>query len=215
MSAVNTPLQIGITGGIGSGKSLVCAIFATLGVPVYDADRHAKSLMTTDGILVSQIKKEFGDLAYHPDGSLNRTYLAQHVFSNEARLEILNGLVHPRVGVHYQNWVSTQVGKSYVLKEAALLFESGSWQQLDRIIVVSAPVDVREKRVLQRDKHRTADQFREIVARQLPEEEKVARADYVIINDDATPVLPQVLRLHALFQSAAGSPSELKETSRR
>lgn len=208
---MSKPLQIGITGGIGSGKSLVCKIFATLGVPVYDADHHAKSLMTTDGILVSQIKKEFGDLAYHPDGSLNRTYLAQFVFSNEERLNVMNSLVHPRVGVDYDKWVSSQPHAVYVLKEAALLYESGSWRQLDRIIVVSAPVDVREQRVLQRDIHRSSDQFRDIVSRQMPEEEKLSRADYVIINDDIKPVLPQVLRLHSLFNSTAG---ELKKSAR-
>lgn len=198
---MKTPLQIGITGGIGSGKSLICKIFSTLGVPVYDADHHAKALMTTDGILVSQIKKEFGDLAYHADGSLNRSYLAETVFSNETRLEVLNKLVHPRVGVDYSNWVLAQKDVAYVLKEAALLYESGSWRQLDKIVVVTAPVAVRQARVLKRDTHRSAEQFREIVSKQLPEDEKIARADYIIANDDVKPVLPQVVRLHALFQS--------------
>jgi dephospho-CoA kinase len=198
---VNTRLQIGVTGGIGSGKSVVCKIFAQLGIPVYDADSHAKALMTTDGILVSQIKKEFGDLSYHADGSLNREWLSQHVFSNEARLEKLNSLVHPRVAVDYENWVGMQTEVPYVLKEAALLFESGSFRLLDKIIVVSAPEAIRQERVLKRDKHRTVEQFREIVEKQLPEEEKLKRADYIIVNDNVTPVIPQVLKLHQEFVS--------------
>lgn len=193
------PFQIGVTGGIGSGKSLICKILVQLGAPVYDADSHAKSLMTTDGILVSQIKKEFGDLSYHPDGGLNREWLGAHVFSNEAELEKLNRLVHPRVAIDYGNWVKQYPDVPYVVKEAALLYESGSYHLLDKIIVVTAPEMIRQRRVLRRDPHRTAEQFQEIVGKQLPEEEKTKRADYIVINDDVTPVLPQVLKLHELF----------------
>lgn len=196
-----TPLQVGVTGGIGSGKSLVCKIFSQLGAPVYDADSHAKGLMTTDGILVSQIKKEFGDLSYRPDGSLNRTWLAEHVFSDEKRLEKLNALVHPRVGVDYQNWLRGHPSSPYVLKEAALLYESGSYRSLDKIIVVSAPEMIRQQRVLRRDPHRTVEQFREIVEKQMPEEEKLKRADYIIVNDGAVLVIPQVLELHHQFRA--------------
>jgi dephospho-CoA kinase len=197
------PLQIGITGGIGSGKSLVCRIFQQLGIPVYDADSHAKGLMTTDGILVSQIKKEFGDLAYHPDGSLNRSYLGQNVFLDEEKLQKLNSLVHPRVAVDYQRWLSQYSGVPYVLKEAALLYESGSYRTLDKIVVVSAPLEIRQKRVLQRDAHRTVDQFNGIVEKQMSDEEKLKRADYIIINDDKTLVIPQVLKLHDQFMTGA------------
>jgi dephospho-CoA kinase len=193
------PLQIGITGGIGSGKSLVCKIFAQLGVAVYDADSHAKALMTTDGILVSQIKKEFGDLTYTADGALDRVYLAEHVFSDKAELEKLNSLVHPRVAVDYESWFKLHLNESYVLKEAALLFESGSWRLLDKIIVVSAPESLRLRRVLQRDAHRTVDQFKGIVEKQMPEGEKLKRADYIIVNDETKPVIPQVISLHEQF----------------
>ena len=189
-----------MTGGIGSGKSLICKIFAQLGVSVYDADSHAKGLMTTDGILISQIKKEFGDLSYHPDGSLNRSYLAETVFANEARLAKLNKLVHPRVAVDYQNWLSRHSEEGYVLKEAALLFESGSYRTLDKIIVVTAPESLRQKRVLLRDPHRTVEQFEGIVEKQMPEEEKLKRADYIIVNDDATLIVPRVLELHERFK---------------
>ena len=194
------PLQIGITGGIGSGKSLVCRIFGKLGVPVYDADSHAKGLMTTDGILVSQIKKEFGDLAYQPDKTLNRTYLASHVFADEEKLQKLNSMVHPRVAIDYAKWLESQWEAPYVLKEAALLFESGAYRLLDKIIVVSAPESLRQKRVLQRDVHRSVEQFKGIVEKQMPEREKLKRADYIIVNDDTMLVIPQVLALHDRFK---------------
>jgi dephospho-CoA kinase len=195
-------LEIGITGGIGSGKSLVCKIFQTLGVPVYDADSHAKKLMTTDGILVSQIKKEFGDLSYHPDGSLNNVYLGNHVFRDEEKLKKLNSLVHPRVAIDYRNWVEQNSAAVYVLKEAALLFEAKTSQQLDKIIVVSAPEEMRIKRVLSRDKHRSVEQIKRIVEKQMPEDEKLKRADYIVVNDETKPVIPQVLELHAKFTSS-------------
>lgn len=196
-------MQIGITGGIGAGKSMVCRIFAHLGVPVYDADTHAKALMTTDGILVSQIKKEFGDLAYHPDGLLNRSYLAGHVFQDQERLEKLNSLVHPRVAADYHKWVGRHRESPYVLKEAALLFESGAFHQLDKIVVVSAAEAVREARVLRRDSHRTVEEFKRIVEKQMPEAEKLKRADYIIVNDETVLVIPQVIRLHEVFKAGS------------
>jgi dephospho-CoA kinase len=199
---VKKPLQIGITGGIGSGKSLVCKIFSQLGIPVYDADSHAKRLMTTDGILISGIKKEFGDLSYHTDGMLNRTYLADHVFNNEEKLKTLNSLVHPRVKVDYDRWLEENKSSHYVLKEAALLFEAGTHSALDKIIVVHAPEETRIKRVLNRDAHRTDQQVRAIMAKQMPEEEKLKRADFVILNDETTLVIPQVLKLHEQFSLA-------------
>jgi dephospho-CoA kinase len=198
---LTTPLQIGITGGIGSGKSLVCKIFHCLGVPVYDADSHAKGLMTTDGILVSEIKKEFGELSYNIDGSLNRAYLSHTVFNDTKQLEILNRLVHPRVGADYRHWVEQHKNHPYVLKEAALLFESGSHQSLDKVIVVYAPEELRIQRVLRRDKHRSADQVLAIMQNQMSEEEKMKMADYKIRNDEAILIIPQVLELHQRFIS--------------
>ena len=155
--------------------------------------------MTTDGILVSQIQKEFGDLAYHPDGSLNREYLAGHVFLHDEELEKLNSLVHPRVAVDYAKWLNGNQDEPYVLKEAALLYESGSFHMLDKIIVVSAPEGLRQKRVLKRDAHRTVEQFKGIVEKQMPEEEKLKRADYIITNDESVLLIPQVLKLHEQF----------------
>ncbi len=194
-------LQIGITGGIGSGKSLVCRIFQCLGIPVYDADSHAKELMTTDGILVSEIKKEFGVLSYNADGSLNRAYLASTVFNDEDRLRTLNKLVHPRVGLNYQDWVAQRKNQPYILKEAALLFESGSNESLDKVIVVYAGEALRIQRVVKRDPYRNEDQIRAIIKNQMPEEEKLKRADFVIRNDETALLIPQVLKLHQHFIS--------------
>lgn len=193
------PLQIGITGGIGSGKSIVCKVFHSLGSPVYDADSRAKRVMTTDGILISQIKKEFGELSYHPDGTLNRGFLAKEVFQNPSRLKVLNELVHPRVAVDYENWRSEHLNFPYVIKEAALLFESGSYRLLDCVIVITAPEALRIKRVLKRDKGRTVEQIKNIITQQWPEEEKIKKANDIITNDETKLVIPAVLRLHALF----------------
>jgi dephospho-CoA kinase len=195
---VHKPLQIGITGGIGSGKTLVTKIFACLGIPVYDADSHAKELMTTDGILISQIKKEFGDLSYLSDGTLNRKYLGEVVFNQQEKLDILNGLVHPRVRLDFAKWTDRYKEKPYVIREAALLFETGVYRLLDRTIVVYAPEDVRIRRVMNRD-HRPEAQVRAIIQKQLSEEEKKALADDIIYNDDSILVIPQVLALHHRF----------------
>jgi dephospho-CoA kinase len=195
------PLQIGITGGIGSGKTLICKIFQTLGIPIYDADSRAKILMTTDGILVEQIKKEFGMLSYNEDGSLNRKYVGQIAFDQKMKLERLNQLVHPCVAKDYEGWVNINQNIPYLIKEAALLFESGSYKGLDKIIVVSAPEKIRMKRVLQRDSHRTERDVENIFANQLLEEQKLQRADFVIVNDESRLVIPQVLELHERFSS--------------
>lgn len=188
-----------MTGGIGSGKSLICRIFATLGVPVYDADSHAKELMTTDGILISQIKKEFGELSYLGNGVLNRNYLGREVFQDVIKLDRLNKLVHPRVAENYNTWVSRNHEANYVVKEAALLIEAKSYLTLDKLIVVSAPEKLRVKRVLERDKHRTEKQVYEVISNQMAEAEKLKLADYVIVNDETKHVITQVLELHEIF----------------
>jgi len=193
------PLQVGVTGGIGSGKSVVCRIFQCLGAPVYDADSRAKKLMTTDGILVEQIKKEFGTLSYLPDGSLNRAYLSREVFGNSERLKALNGLVHPRVAQDYANWVNVHEEFPYVIREAALLYEAGAALALSQTIVVISPEAVRIRRVRARDPHRTEEEIRNIIGNQLPDEEKMKRADHILLNDDHHLVIPQVLHLHHLF----------------
>lgn len=194
------PIQVGITGGIGSGKSVICRIFTSLGIATYDADSRAKILMTTDRILVDQIKKEFGNLSYHRDGSLNKEHLRQS-FSDPLRLKKLNELVHPRVAVDYGNWVAQHADDNYVIKEAALLIESGSADKLDYLIVVYAPKPLRIQRVLNRDPQRTLTEVEHIIDNQMDDEQKKQRADFLILNDESRLVIPQVLELHKRFNS--------------
>jgi len=192
-------LQIGITGGIGSGKSIVCKMFSCLGAPVYDADSRAKSIMTTDGILIAQIKKEFGDLSYRPDGSLDRAFLSRVIFENEEKRNLLNQMVHPRVAADTERWLEQNQGASYVVREAALLIESGAYQRVDKVVLVTAPEELRIKRVLARDPHRLREEIRKIIATQLPEEEKKKVADVVVYNDETQLLVPQILLLHNQF----------------
>jgi dephospho-CoA kinase len=197
-------LRIGITGGIGSGKSVVARLFATLGVPVYDSDSRAKWVMAHDVVLREQLQAAFGTETYDAAGQLNRPYLAQVAFSDATQLARLNGLVHPRVGEDFATWTATQAaaGCPYILKEAALLYESGAYRSLDSIITVFAPPEVRAARVLRRDAHRSAADVQAIMGKQLSEEEKLQRADYVVYNDDSQLVLPQVLTLDTTFRKA-------------
>ncbi|WP_299758871.1 dephospho-CoA kinase [uncultured Pontibacter sp.] len=192
-------LKIGITGGIGAGKSIVSRMFAVLGVPVYDADSRAKWVMHHNEKLRKELQDAFGPNTYTQAGELDRTYLAGLVFNDPQRLEQLNNLVHPHVGNDFDVWAASQASKPYVLKEAALMFESESWRQMDEIIAVYAPLELRLKRLLKRDTHRTESDIKSIIARQLSEEEKMKRAQHVIYNNDKQLIIPQVLALHEQF----------------
>lgn len=154
--------------------------------------------MTTDGILISGIKKEFGNLSYNTDGTLNRKYIGEVAFGHPEKLKALDALVHPRVAVNYSQWVLEQ-NYPYVIKEAALLYEAGSYRTLDKIIVVSAPEHLRVKRVLERDPNRSEQMVRDIIGNQMPETEKIDRADFVVTNDETLLLIPQVLKLHQRF----------------
>lgn len=200
--AKKAPLKIGVTGGIGAGKSIICGIFRVLGVPVYDADTRAKQVMVEDAVLVRQLKGHFGEETYAADGSLDRAYLAREVFADAEKLALLNSLVHPRVGLDFDKWLSQHTHAPYVIKEAALIFEAGSYKSLDGVIAVSAPEELRLRRTIIRDEHRDRKQIEEIIGKQLQEAERLSRADYKIVNDDKTLVIPQVLRLHRKFQAA-------------
>lgn len=190
-------LKAGITGGIGSGKTTICKMFEKLGVPVYYADDQAKYLMQHEHFLIDQIKKNFGEEVY-VNGTLDRKLLASKVFNAPARLTLLNSLVHPAVYRDTERWFEEQKEKKvpYVLKEAALLVETGSYKALDKLIVVTAPLDTRIERITERDNTDEA----EIMARinnQLPEEEKVKLADFVITNNGSLEELQeQVLIIH-------------------
>ena len=167
---------------------------------MYDADSRAKALMTTDGILISQIKKEFGNLSYNTDGTLNRKHIGEAAFGNPEKLKSLDAMVHPRVAADYEQWAAGQA-HPYVIKEAALLFEAGSYKNLDKIIVVSAPEHLRIKRVVSRDPGRTEQMVKDIIRNQMPDPEKTQRADFVVVNDESQLVIPQVLQLHQIFST--------------
>ena len=190
-------LKIGITGGIGSGKSTVCRMFEELGIPVYYADDRAKYLMQHEHYLIDQIKKNFGEDVYD-DGKLNRQLLASRVFHDKEKVALLNSLVHPAVFRDTERWVEDQKERKvpYVLKEAALLVETGSYKVLDKLIVVTAPLQVRIDRVTQRDDTTVAD-IEARMRNQLSDEEKVKLADFVVVNDDGLEHLrAEVLRIH-------------------
>ena len=188
-------LKIGITGNIGSGKTTVSKLFELLGVPVFYADDEAKKVMVTDNILKDQIKLAFGKDAYFDDGTLNRKYIAGIVFNDDHQLNRLNLLVHPATFRAFDNWTDCISGVPYVLKEAALLFETDSYKMCDYTILVRAPLEKRIERVIQRDGLKRNDiESRE--SKQLPEEKKSFLADYIIINDDQHLVIPRVLELH-------------------
>jgi len=193
------PLHVGITGGIGSGKSLVSKIFSNLGVPVYDADSRARLLMTSDAVLINEIRKTFGDQSYSDDGKLNRDYVSKIVFNDAVKLAALNGLVHPAVARDYIRWSEENKSHPYLVKEAALLFEAGSYKTLDKIIVVQAPEELRIARVQKRDPHRDMQKIKDIIRSQMAEEEKLKRADFIVKNDESELVIPQVLALHQKF----------------
>ncbi len=198
------PLLVGITGGIGSGKSTVCQLFSLLGVPIYTADERAKWLMSHDPQLKEKILSTFGPSAYQSNGELNRGYLAETVFSNPEKVSSLNALVHPAVAKDFTQWVSQQTAP-YLLKEAALLFETGAAKELDYVINVSSPLRVRMARVLLRDPQRTEEQVNQIINQQLPDEEKNERADFTIKNTDNKLLLPQVISLHEQLLAKAES----------
>lgn len=188
-------LLVGITGGIGSGKSTVCKLFSLLGVPIYTADERAKWLMNHDSQVKEKILASFGAESYTPDGELNRGYLAGTVFSKPEKVAALNALVHPAVAKDFAEWVGQQTAP-YLLKEAALLFETGAAKELDYVINVSSPLRVRMARVLLRDPQRTEEQVNQIINQQLPDEEKNELADFSIKNTDNKLLLPQVIALH-------------------
>jgi len=186
-------LRIGLTGGIGSGKSTVAEIFKVLGIPVFDADAAAKHIMNEDELLKKKIIAAFGEESY-VGGQLNRKYLAGIVFNNPLKLEQLNALVHPATIEASENWMKEQSAK-YAIKEAALLFEAGSAANLDYIIGVFAPQVLRIKRVMDRD-HISRDEVIGRMGRQIDDRIKMRLCDFIITNDEQQLVIPQVLKIH-------------------
>jgi|SRR6185437_1776690 len=194
-------LRIGITGGIGSGKSTVADIFHVLGIPVYKSDDASKRLMVEDEDLKKNIIKSFGEASYE-NGILNRKYLATQVFSESQKIALLNSFVHPATINDARRWTEKQ-NAAYTIKEAALIFESGSDEFLDYVIGVKAPVNLRVERAMRRDCV-TRGQVEARMKLQMDEEEKMKRCDFIIINDEQLMLIPQVLLLHERFLKEAG-----------
>ena len=193
--AYEAPLKIGITGGIGSGKTTVCKLFEAMGIPVYYADDRAKDLMVNNLEVVSKLKTLFGKNTYFADGSLNRQHLASIVFNNKEMLEKLNAIVHPAVHEDGIAWQKEQKNVPYTIKEAALLFETGSYKALDKVITVYAPKEIRLARVIARDQSNQAD-VEARMDKQMDDFKKMHLADFVVFNDGKHPLIPQVHRLH-------------------
>jgi dephospho-CoA kinase len=192
-------LRIGLTGGIGSGKSTVGKIFEVLGIPVLYADGIAKQLMNDDEALKKSIRDSFGDEAY-TKGTLNTKFLSELVFSNKEKLALLNSIVHPATISYANEWMNKQTSP-YVIKEAALIFESGSQENLDHVIGVKAPLHLRINRSMKRD-GLTRDQVLARMNKQIDEDIKMMLCNHLIINDEQQMVIPQVLDLHKRFSNA-------------
>ena len=195
------PLKIGVTGGIGSGKTTVCRIFESLDIPVYYADDRAKTLMANDPILMEQIIDNFGPSSYFSDGGLNRGFIAGIVFQQPEKLIILNQIVHPAVRTDGLKWHKEQKRVPYTIKEAALMIESGNYKGMDKIIVVTAPIEARIQRVMKRDKVDEAA-VNARINKQMPEKEKLKYADFIITNDGNHSLIKQVIKIH---QSLVGT----------
>ena len=189
-------MVVGLTGGIGSGKSTIAKAFAALGIAVFNSDEQAKALIATDAQVKERIIAAFGEEAYH-NGEYNRAYIAQIVFNNSEKLTILNGIVHPALAEYFKRWAKEQTSP-YVLKEAAILFESGSYKDCDYIITVTAPEEVRIARVMARD-HCTEAQVRARMAQQWTDAQRIALSDAVIENINLEETEKRVRELNNLF----------------
>jgi dephospho-CoA kinase len=187
-------LKIGLTGGIGSGKSTVAEIFRTLGVPVFNSDQVARDLQENDPDVIAAMKKSFGEKVF-TGGKLDRSKMASEVFKDKEKLQLLNSIIHPAVGKAFEKFLSENAAKPYAIKEAAILFELVLEKQLDEMITITAPEEIRIERVMRRDGVSEAD-VRARMKNQLPDETKAALSSFVLVNEGTGLVLPQVIAAH-------------------
>jgi dephospho-CoA kinase len=190
-------LKVGLTGGMGSGKSTVSQVFINLGVPVFNSDLVARNIVNTNAKAIKKIKNTFGENLYD-SGELDRKSLASIVFINPDALEKLNSIVHPLVGEAFDSWCEKNSSAPYIIKEAAILFESGAYQNLDRIITVYTKKEERIRRIIIRD-HSSAEEVEHRMNNQWSDETRNKLADFIIINDDKDKLLPQVMELHEVL----------------
>jgi dephospho-CoA kinase len=193
-------LKVGITGGIGSGKSTVCQVFETLGIPVFYADAAANFITSNEPGVISQIKKLFGDDVY-VDGKLDRKKVGDIVFADKSLLQQMNEIIHPATIAYGRQWLESQT-TPYAIKEAAIFFESGSNKDMDVMIGVYAPQEIRIQRIVERD-NTTADKVLDRISKQMNEDEKMKLCDYIITNDGNTAIIPQVLKLQEILLQKA------------
>lgn len=187
------PLKVGITGGIGSGKSTVCAVLKEMGYPVYNSDERAKTIMETSPEVRKQLIAAFGEQTFL-NNQLNRPFLAEAIFNDLAKREQINSIVHPAVRTDFQQWTAQQTS-SIVIQESALLIETGGYRLLDFTVLVTAPEELRVQRALRRDAATNENDVRSRIKSQLSDEEKRKTADFVIVNDEQLLLVPQVNEL--------------------
>lgn len=185
--------QVGLTGGIGSGKTYVSRVFAKLGIPVFNSDIQAKKLMSSNSILINSLKQKFGDDIYNKN-KINRERIRNIIFKDQNALKLINDIVHPFVNQNFNDWTNNQ-DADYVVKEAAILFETGGHKLLDCNILVYSPVNLNIERVMLRDKL-DKDKVIEIINSQASFDEVKKKADYVIYNDQEDFILPQIIKIH-------------------
>lgn len=187
------PLLVGLTGGIGSGKTTVAKVFKTLGVPIFNSDVVAKNIINNNKDVVTAIKAEFGNI--YKNEILDNSKMANIVFNDKSALKKLNSIIHPKVAVQFKNWIEEYQNEPIIIKEAAILIESEAYKTMDEIILVTAPEDIRIKRVIKRDNSSQEKVQRRIFA-QLSDEAKKEYANYIINNDDKELVIPQILKVY-------------------
>ncbi len=187
-------IKAGVTGSLGSGKSTVCSVFASFGIPVFNADLTARELMNSNDLIKKELIRHFGHHIYTQQG-LNRNMMAQLIFSDKVSLDTVNSIVHPVVKENFDNWCIKHHASVYVIKEAAVIIETGGYRELDKTILVTAPEATKIKRVQKRDK-RSTEEIKNILANQLPDEKKIPFADFIIENDDKKLILPTIIEIH-------------------
>ena len=191
-------LKVGITGGMGSGKSTVCNILKNLGVPIFTSDDVGKYLLDNDDYLKDEIKRTFDSDMYTSTGRLDRERMAKLVFNNPDELQRINAIVHPRVKAEFDGWCKKNEKKPYVVKEAAILFETGKHKEMDKMVTVFCPKEERINRIIKRDEA-TKEDIEKRMMHQYSDAERNALADFIIINDGKEDLLPQVMELHELL----------------
>lgn len=187
-------IKVAVTGGIGSGKSIVCKVFQHLGIPVFNADEVAKQLIISQQNIKEGLKALFGASVYRSDGSIDRKMLADIIFNNQLALQKVNQLIHPVVYQAFQSWAKAQCS-NYVIQEAAVIFENKHHDRFDVIVTVTAPLEVKIRRCIERD-HSTRDDVLSRMKQQLPDEYKIEHSDFVITNDDQQLILPQIIAIN-------------------